>query len=377
MTSPTAAPAPPALRVPYDELLDFATAAFAAREVPPGRARAAAEALCHGDLTGFTSHGVVNLTRLYLPLLAEGRAVPDAEPEIVADRGAAVLVDAHRALVLWAARELMDLACERADEHGVGLVSVRDMTHIGCAGHHAERATRKRMVGLAASNCGRQRIARPPGGLVAMLGTNPLSIAAPAGPGRPPFVLDMSTTVVPTGKVRQAARNGEPAPEGWLWDDHGRPVTDPAAFDRGEAHLGWLGGRPETGAYKGFGLGLLVEVLAALVPGAGMGPEPEALHGTGRPSGRDDDIGLFLLAIAPERLRSADGYADDAGTLFGTLLACPPADEDAPVGYPGLLEAERAEDNLRDGVPLPAPIHAELGGVAAELGITPLSGGMS
>jgi LDH2 family malate/lactate/ureidoglycolate dehydrogenase len=135
--------------------------------------------------------------------------------------------------------------------------------------------------------------------------------------------------------------------------------------------------RPETGAYKGFGLGLLVEVLAALVPGAGMGPEPEALNGTGRPSGRDDDVGLFLLAVAPERLRAADGYAGDAGTLFGTLLACPPVDEDAPVRYPGLLEAERAAENLRDGVPLPAPIHAELGEVATELGITPLSGGTS
>ncbi|GAA2102052.1 Ldh family oxidoreductase [Actinomadura alba] len=367
----------PAVRVPYDELLDFVTAVFTAWKIPSGRARAAAEALCHGDLTGFSSHGVVNLTRLYLPLLAAGRALPDAEPEIVADRGAAVLVDARRALGLWAARELMDLACRRAEEYGVGLVSVRDMTHIGCAGHHAERAARQRMIGLTASNCGRQRIARPPGGRVAMLGTNPLSIAAPAGPGRPPFVLDMSTTVVPTGKVRQAARAGTPAPEGWLWDDEGRPVTDPAAFDRGEAHLGWLGGRPETGAYKGYGLGLLVEVLAALVPGAGMGPEPEALNGTGGPSGRDDDIGLFLLAIAPGGLRAADRYADDAGTLFGTLLACPPVAEDAPVRYPGLLEAERAEQNLRAGVLLPAPIHAELREVAAGLGITAPSGGAS
>ncbi|MFF5258477.1 Ldh family oxidoreductase [Actinomadura viridis] len=379
-TAPEAAPDEAArrtVRVPYEELLDFVTAVFVARDLPHDRARSAAEALCYGDLTGLGSHGVVNLTRLYLPLLASGRADPNAEPAVVADRGAAVLVDARRALGLWAAREMMDLACRRAAEHGIGLVTVRDMTHIGCAGHHAERATRHRMIGLTASNCGRQRIARPPGGRVAMLGTNPLSIAAPAGPSRPPFVLDMSTTVVPTGRVRVAARAGLPAPEGWLYDDQGRPVTDAAAFDRGEAHLAWLGGRPETGVYKGYGLGLLVEVLAALVPGAGMGPEPEALEGTGGPSGRDDDIGLFMLAVAPDALRSPDRYAADAATLFGTLLACPPVDEDAPVRYPGQLEAERAELNLRDGVPLPAPIHAELRELAAELGVNAPSGGES
>lgn len=353
------------VRVPYQELCAFVTQVFMVHEVPSDRAETAAEALCYGDLTGLHSHGLANLTRLYLPLFDDKRVDPQAELEVLADRGAAVLVDAHRALGLWAASEAMDLVTDRAAAYGIGMVSVRDATHFGCAGHHAVRAVRRDMVGIVAANCGRQRIARPPGGRVAMLGTNPLSIAAPAG-DHYPFVLDMSTTAVPTGRVRAAARAGLVVPEGWLADEAGNPVTDPAAFDRGDAHLLWLGGSG-TGRHKGFGLGLMVEVLAALVPGAGLGPDPDALAGNGGPSGRDDDIGFLVAAIAPGALRPGDDVRRDAQTLFGALLACPPACDGAPVRYPGWPEAQRARANHRHGVPLAEPLYQELRDLAATL----------
>ena len=345
------------IRVPYAELLSFTSAVFGQLGVPDERAATAATALCYGDLTGHTSHGLFNLSRLYLPLLREGRADPRAEPAVTHDLGACAVVDSQHALGLWSAAEAMDAAVERAVRHGIGLVSMRAATHIGCAGFHALRAARRGLIGVVASNCGGQRIARPPGGTVAMLGTNPLSIAAPALERRP-FVLDMSTTVAPTGKIRVAERHGEPIPPGWLVDASGNPVTDPGAFDRGEGYLRWLGGDPETGAYKGFGLAMAVELLAALLPGAAVGPDRAALAGNGRPHGRDDDIGLLLLAIAPETLH--EGFAGRARAMFGALTECPPVDPSAPVRYPGWWEGERAQTNLRTGVPLPAAVHAEL-----------------
>lgn len=348
----------------HADLLGFTSAVFAARGLAAERAHEAAKALCYGDLTGLNSHGLVNLTRLYLPLFDEGRINPRAEPRVVADRGAAVLLDAGRALGLWIAGAAMDVAAERAAEYGIGMVAVRGATHLGCAGHHALRAVTRGMIGLVASNCGGQRIARPPGGAVTMLGTNPLSVAAPAG-AHPPFVLDMSTTAAPTGRIRQAARAGRVIPEGLLRDDGGSPVTDAAAFDAGRAHLMWLGG--EAGQYKGFGLGIAVEVLAALVPGAGLGAHPDALAGDGGPSGRDDDIGFFVAAVAPGALR--EGAEADAGTLFGALLACPPIDPAEPVCYPGWHEHRRAEEHRRIGVPLDAAVYAELAEVAAGAGL--------
>jgi LDH2 family malate/lactate/ureidoglycolate dehydrogenase len=360
------------VRVAHEQLVDFAARVFEVLGVPERRARAAAAALAHGDLSGITSHGLTNLTRLYVKLFEDGRVKPDAEPKVITDRGAAVLLDADRGLGLWVAGEAMALATDRAADHGVGLVSVANSTHIGIAGYHAARAVSRRMIGLIASNCGRQRIIRPPGGVVTMLGTNPLSIAAPAGPHHP-YVLDMSTTVVPTGRIRERARAAQPAPEGWLEDDQGNPVTDAGAFDRGEAHLMWLGGRPETGGYKGFGLGLLVEVLGALIPGAGLGPEPEALGGDGGPSGRDDDIGFLVLAIAPGALRPAGDFQADAGRLFGTLLACPPVDGGGPVSYPGWREAELADHYRKTGVPLTAALYGELADLGRDLGLPPLT----
>ncbi|MFF6957316.1 Ldh family oxidoreductase [Streptomyces sp. NPDC008317] len=366
------------MRLAYEELLTFVTGVFTRCGLAGERAATAAEALCYGDLAGMSSHGVTNLTRLYLPLFEERRADPAAEPDRTVDLGAAVRLDARRALGLWAAADAMDLAVERAERFGVGLVSVHNATHLGCAGYHAARAAHRGMVGLVASNCGRQRIARPPGGRVTMLGTNPLAVAAPAGP-RHPFVLDMSTTVVPTGRVRAAARAGRAVPEGWLTDEAGLPVTDPAAFDRGQAYLGWLGGAPETGAYKGYGLGLAVEVLAGLVSGSGLGPAPEALDGDGLPSGRDDDIGTLVAAIAPAMLRPREDVASDADSLFGSLLACPPVDPASPVRYPGWTEGATADAHRADGVPVTAGQYRELGDVAGRFGLTapvPLDGGL-
>ncbi|SOD63383.1 Malate/lactate/ureidoglycolate dehydrogenase, LDH2 family [Streptomyces zhaozhouensis] len=356
----------PTVTVAHSRLHSAVGAFLAGHGVPEERALLAAEALVHGDLTGMDSHGVFNLARLYHPLLASGRARPDAEPRIANDLGACLLLDHRRALGLWAAAESMDLAVARARRHGVGLVSVRGATHLGCAGFHAARAARAGLVGVVASNCGGQRIAGPPGGRPALLGTNPLSVAAPALPERP-FVLDMSTTVVPTGRVRVAAANGREVPAGWLENADGATVTDPAAFDRGDARLRWLGGTPENGAHKGFGLGLAVELLAALLPGAAVGPVPEALAGDGRPHGTDDDIGLLLLAIDPDMLRAVPGaFADASRSVFATVRDCPPLGEE-PVRYPGWWEAERAAERRAHGVPLPAALHSELTELGLEL----------
>ncbi|MFF2652060.1 Ldh family oxidoreductase [Streptomyces sp. NPDC058045] len=371
MTTTSTTPATPGTatrRVAVGALLDFTAAVFRHHGVPRNRAGTAARALVHGDLTGVTSHGLTNLTRLYLKLFADGRCDPAAEPEVLADRGAAVLLDSHRALGLWAASETVDLAAERALEYGVGLVTVRGATHLGCAGVHARRAADRGMICLLVSNCGQQRIIRPPGGRSALLGTNPLAFAAPAGP-RAPFVLDMSTTVVPTGRVRAAARAGTDIPPGWLEDAEGRPVTDPRALDRGDGYLKWLGGDPETGAFKGYGLGLLVEALGALLPGAGLGPDPAAWSGSGSPSGRDDDIGFTALVIAPARLRREDEFQTQATALFDALTGSPTLHQDHPVRYPGWYEAERAAEYGKSGVPLPAALFTELQQVAADLGL--------
>jgi LDH2 family malate/lactate/ureidoglycolate dehydrogenase len=352
--------------VAYPALRRLAAAAFRRRGVPPATAAAAARALCYGDLTGHDTHGVVNLGRIYAPLLDSGLADPAAAPVVERGRGAALLLDGRRGLGLHVAGVAMDLAIDSARRNGVALVAVRNSSHFGCAGYWTARAARRGMVALATSNCGAQRLVRPPGGAAPMLGTNPISLAAPAGP-LPPFVLDMSTTVVPTGRIRQAARRGERIPDGWLADDAGAPVNDPAAYDRGDAHLLFLGGGVETGAYKGYGLALAVDLLAGLLGGAAVGPAAPA-NGEHRPGSRDDDVGHLLVAIDPNALREPGAFAAGAGGMLAALLGCPPAAAGGQVRYPGHLEHETARERLRSGIPVPPAVLEELGRLAAPAG---------
>ncbi|MCM6773147.1 Ldh family oxidoreductase [Nocardia sp. CDC159] len=361
--------------VDHDELVGFVTKIFTGRGVPADRAVVAARALVYGDAAGLGSHGLANLTRLYLPLFDARRVAPAADLTVLSDRGPAAVIDAERTLGLWTASAVLDDAAERAARYGVGVCFVRNATHFGCAGFHTRAQALQGRIALLSSNCGGQRIARPPGGRYAMLGTNPLSIAAPAG-AADPFVLDMSTTAVPTGKIRVAARRGEPIPEGWLVDAAGSPVTDPAALDRGDGFPVWLGGRPATGAYKGYGLALLVEVLSALVSGAGLGPDAAAFTGSGGPTGRDDDIGYFAMIIDPVALRGDSAVAPAAEAMFAALRECAPIDPDEPVGYPGLREAERVRASLAEGIALDSALWAEVLALARAEGVDAPAGAL-
>ncbi|MEV6908264.1 Ldh family oxidoreductase [Amycolatopsis sp. NPDC051071] len=182
---PTAEPSPIPeqvwQRVPIDALIDLVTEAFTAHDLPWSRARMAAEALCHGDLTGSPETGVAELTRLHLPMLVNGMVRPRAEPLMIADRGAAALIDYRRAPGLWAVGDAMDRAITRAGRYGVGLMSVRGVGPFGRAGHHAARALPHTMIGLVMAAGGEKGTA-----------ANPLGMAAPAG-AYPEFVLDLDT----------------------------------------------------------------------------------------------------------------------------------------------------------------------------------------
>ncbi|QIS17653.1 Ldh family oxidoreductase [Nocardia terpenica] len=358
------------VRVDHDELVAFVARIFTGRGLPADRARIAADALVYGDAAGLGSHGLANLNKLYLPLFDDDRVDPVGELAVTSDRGATAVVDAAGTLGLWTASAVLDNAADRAHRYGVGVCFVRNATHFGCAGYHTREQALRGRIALLSSNCGAQRIARPPGGRYAMLGTNPLSIAAPAGDAAP-YVLDMSTTAVPTGKIRQAARRGDPIPPGWLVDESGAPLTDPAALDRGDGFPTWLGGSPETGAYKGYGLALAVEVLSALVSGAALGPAPEAYTGSGGPTGRDDDIGYFAMVIDPGAARGDSAMGPAAAGMFAALRACAPIDPAQPVGYPGVREDEKLRAARSDGVALDFALWDEVRKVASAEGVEP------
>lgn len=351
--------------VPPAALLGAVRAVFVRCGLSTDAAGFAAEAVCYADRHGFATHGVNQLVNNYAPGLLTGRIPADAAPEMVGGLGAVAVVDGRAGLGLVTMTYAVDKAAELATEHGVGAVAVRNSGHFGAAGYYSHRLATRGMVGIAMTNCGAQGVVPPLGGAVRMLGTNPLSAAVPAG-AVAPFVLDMSTTVVATGRVKAALRDGEEVPPGWLVSRaDGTPVTAPAAYAEETADVQWLGGSLVTGGAKGFGLGLLVDLLCGPLAGAAFGPRRAVLDGG--PPADDTDIGHFVLALDTRAF--GDDVEARAGELLSTVAACPPAGYATSVTYPGAPEAARAHAADLEGVPLDKPVAAAFAELLRELDI--------
>lgn len=325
------------------ELHQFVADVFMKCGVSEEHSHTAARVLCYADENGFDTHGVANLDRIYVQRLVDGRVDAAADLSIVADSPGTAVMDANHGLGLVAGAHAMELAIQKAERLGIGCVVVRGSSHFGSAGYYTKQALGAGMIGIAMTNLGSQTIARPLGGSVNMIGTNPIAMSAPAKQ-QPPFVLDMSTTVVATGKIRAAQRRGESIPEGWLIDDNGQPVTDPHAYDEGTGHLQMLGGSLATGGAKGYGLGLMVDILCGILSGANVGPDPRLLEPDGTEHAlQDQNIGHFFLALNIEAFRPEEEFNAHMDAMLTTLLQCPPAAPSSRVVYPGYLEAIRKQ----------------------------------
>ncbi len=356
--------APTEVSVPVEELERFYGETFRALGVPAEQAGIAARGLAFADARGIDSHGAANLARIYVARLRDGRIDASAEPRVVAGRGATALIDGRRALGFVSAQRAMAEAIERAREHGAGVVTVRDSTHCGSLAYYTHQALEQGMAAIAMTNLGRQGVLRPPGGSVPLVGTNVIAAAAPAA-RQPHFSLDMSTAVASTGRVRSALRNGERLPPGWLVDDHGGVVEDPAAYFDGSAHLQFVGGGVATGGYKGYGLALLADVLCGVLSGGDVGPHAEAVGRGG--VGEDDGVGHFMLALDVGAFRDRDGFTHDLDDMLAALTGCPPDTAGHEVMYPGLKEARALGTSVR----LDGALASSLRDLAAELSIRP------
>lgn len=335
-------------RVSRSELEAFCARVFIACGLDAHPAQQAARALCYADTAGLDTHGVVNLERIYVPRLRSGAINPRARPIVEGHVGATMKIDALHALGLFAASMAVEEATEVAKDEGVAFVVVRRSSHLGSAGAYVARCASRGFVALAMSNCGLQRIVPHPAGGAPLLGTNPLAMACPAG-RLPPFVLDMSTSVVPTGRIRRASAQHQRLPAGILADNKGNSVTDPAAWERGAAHLLWLGSTIDTGAYKGFGLAILVDLLAGVLPGAGVGP-----LGAGE---GDVDVGHAFLVADPGAFRPDGQFEEHAEAMLRSILNNGGA-------YPGTREFHTAQRNLKGGIPIAQETAASLRRVA-------------
>lgn len=317
------------------ELYDFCKAALMRAGVSGEDAAIVADALVAANLRGIDSHGVMRLYN-YVERVLRGLIDPSARPRVVRDFGAVAVVDGNNGLGYVTAVYASDLAVEKARKHGVGIVGVRNSSHFGMAAYYGIRIAKNGMVGIVLSNA--PPAMAPWGGKVARLGTNPVCVAFPhVGE---PIVLDMALSVVARGKIRLAALRNERIPEGWAFDEEGRPTTDPRAALRGT--LAPIGGP------KGYGLALAVDVLSGVLTGSAYSIYVKALDDYSGPSG----TGFFIEAINIAAFREYEEYLKDLEDLVRIVRETPRASGVSEIYLPGEIEVNVTKKRIRDGIPL-------------------------
>jgi LDH2 family malate/lactate/ureidoglycolate dehydrogenase len=288
-----------------------------------------------------------------------GWIVPSAEPKVDRDEGTTAVVDGQQAFGHYTGTVAMELAVAKARAHGVGFVTCRNSNHYGAAASYSMMALPHNMIGLSLTNSG--PIVVPTHGRQAMLGTNPISFAAPAN-REYPFVLDMATSTVALGKLTVAARWGKPIPPGWALDATGEPTTDPTVAYEAR-RLTPLGATRDLGGHKGYGLAVMVDILAGVLAGATFADTRRRDPNPARP-----DIGHFFGAIDIGRFRPLDAFKADMDDLLRALKDSPKAEGQDRIYVAGEPEWECEQARRRDGIPLAPALIAQLREIAAETG---------
>jgi LDH2 family malate/lactate/ureidoglycolate dehydrogenase len=295
--------------VPADALLDTCRRILEKVGVPPEQARIIAEVTVEADLRGIGSHGLLRLPA-YVHRVQAGLMAADTRLKVVRERGATVLLDAQGGFGQVAGVYAMNQAIERARQHGVGFVAVRNANHFGIAAYYTMMALPHRMIGIAATNAAPSLAAW--GGTTPVLGTNPISVAIPTGQDVD-IVLDMASSVVARGKIRAAATKGERIPLGWALDAEERPTEDPRAALKGTLL--------PIGGPKGYGLALVVDALAGVLTGLDYSVYLALLHDLSRRA----SVGFVMQAVDVTAFSDWAEYTKDIASLIDVVCNSPRA----------------------------------------------------
>ena len=266
----------------------------------------------------------------YCKQLESGRIDSSAVPEVHVDRPGAVRVDAHLGFAQTAFAAGFDAALESARANGICGYSIEHSHTCTSLGYFTEQFAHAGMLAIGATNA-TPRVA-PPGGSKALLGTNPIAMAVPDGSGGVAFQFDFSTSAVALGKITMAAAAGEEIPLGWAVDANGEPTTDPSAALQGSL--------VSAGGYKGFGIGLMVEILASALTGSNRSVDTPPLK---TPEGPPHNLGQFYIVIDPS------AYADQA--FYDHLAALAQSIADQPgTRLPGQVTPDPTSVDVEDDV---------------------------
>jgi LDH2 family malate/lactate/ureidoglycolate dehydrogenase len=339
-----------------ERLVDFAAAVYSALGVPDREARLVGDSLVQADLWGHQSHGVLRLS-WYARRIESGAMKARTDPEFVVDAGALAVIDGHDGIGQVLAATAADHAIRRAKAYGVGAVALRNSNHFGTAMYFTRMAARQGCVAFLSANA--SPAMAPWGGRRKTVGTNPWSIAAPAG-RYAPMVLDIANTGVARGKIYLAKQKGLPIPLGWAINAAGEPTTDAT-----QAIDGLI---LPMAAHKGYGIAMMMDVLSGVLTGSAFGSRVKGPYQFDQRSG----CGQLMIALDISAIQPLDDFCARMEELIQETKSVPLASGFEEIFYPGEIEARNDQENRKRGLCLPDDTLADLTAIAQSTGLQSL-----
>jgi L-2-hydroxycarboxylate dehydrogenase (NAD+) len=348
-----------AVWVDFDFMEQFMVDVFTGIGVPLEDAKVCAEVLITSDKRGIDSHGVNRLKPMYYNRIKQGIQQPVTKFEVVREGPTTAVVDGNTGMGHLIAKKAMQMAIDKAKKFGTAMVVAKNSTHFGIAGYYSMMAAEAGMIGITGTNA--RPSVSPTYGYEPMMGTNPLTIAMPTDEDFP-FVLDPATSIIQRGKVEVAARTGTPIAEGLVIGSEGNFLTDPneilAMLKDGEASLMPIGGKAETGGYKGYGYATVVEILSAALQ---SGPFLRAITGV--------NLGHFFMVYDISAFTDLDDFKKTTGDILRALRASKKIKGHDRIYTAGEKEHLAWLDRKDKGVPLNESLQLEMIQMRDELGL--------
>jgi LDH2 family malate/lactate/ureidoglycolate dehydrogenase len=349
--------------VSFERLKAFIHEAMVRLGLPDNDAATVATLMAQADLQGSDGHGVSRLPQ-YARRIKAGGFNTRPNIRVVREQASTALINGDNGMGHLVMSRATEIAIEKAKLTGIGWVNSQFSNHAGPASLYASMPLAHDMIGLYFA-VGNANHLPPWGGLDMLLSTNPIAAAIPAGAEKP-IVLDMATTVAAYGKVKTKALRGEMMPEGWMIDRAGKPLTDPARAEEGM--LLPLGGM-EAG-YKGFGLAMIIGLIAGTLGGAAMGKDVIDFN-------HDDDsvtnTGQAIAAINVAAFGDVATFKAAVDTLVRDIRGSERIPGVDRITLPGDRSAEARETRARDGIPIAPALMRNLDQLADELGMAKLA----
>ncbi len=341
------------MRFKKKDLIDYTVKFMEKLGVPADDAEIVGDILIEADLRSVSSHGLIRLSSYYGNRLKAGYMNPKTVTKVIKETDTTIVFDGGNGLGQVNGYRAMTSCIEKARISNIAIATVNKSNHYGIAGYYAMMALPHDMIGISMTNS--QPLQAPAFGRTAVLGTNPIAVAAPSDKEYP-YVLDMATSVVSIGKIKVFEKKGEKIPMGWGIDDDGAVTGDPKKVQSGgPGALLPLGSTEELRSYKGYGLALLVDILCGALSGSailtdvGFPHEPKA-----------SDVGHFFMAIKVDAFRPILDFKSQIDYMVKLLKDSPRAKGQDTIYIAGEKEYLAAEENRAKGVPLLDKIVEEL-----------------